>query len=316
LRILVFLGVGADTRIPPQLDPRSGRVREEWLVREIDPAAACALDLALDLAAGRGDGEATVFHLGPPSNESFLHWAVARGCRRAIRIWDEEAAEARTAGKALVLAAAARAAGFDLILTGDQSAVAAGGQLGVLVAEHLGLPCVTRMSEATFSDDGQRLEIARELEGGFRERVEATLPVVATVPAGGALAGGAASPVVSARELLVSSQQEIPVWTLADLGVPAGGVRRADAPLRYGLPRPRRPRLHPLPVPDPTLPAFDRILKLVQGSVSRREGRVVRRPAEEVAQEVFEVLRDEGWLDHLRLAGGREGTAAPAPEAG
>ena len=27
---------------------------------------------------------------------------------------------------------------------------------------------------------------------------------------------------------------------------------------------------------------------------------MVRRPAEEVAQEVFEVLRDEGWLDHLR----------------
>jgi hypothetical protein len=29
---------------------------------------------------------------------------------------------------------------------------------------------------------------------------------------------------------------------------------------------------------------------------------VVRRPADEVAREVFEVLRDEGWLDHLRPA--------------
>ncbi len=38
MRILVLLEVGADVRIPPELDPRSGRVREEWLVRELDPA--------------------------------------------------------------------------------------------------------------------------------------------------------------------------------------------------------------------------------------------------------------------------------------
>ena len=43
MRILVLLEVGADVRIPPELDPRSGRVREEWLVRELDPASARAL---------------------------------------------------------------------------------------------------------------------------------------------------------------------------------------------------------------------------------------------------------------------------------
>ena len=102
--------------------------------------------------------------------------------------------------------------------------------------------------------------------------------------------------------MLAALEQDIAEWTLADLGVVPGTVREADRPLEYGLARSRQPRLHPVAPPDPTLPAFDRILALVQGSVKHREGRVVRRPADEVAQDVFEVLRDEGWLDHLRPA--------------
>ena len=36
MRALVLLEVGADVRVPPDLDPRSGRVREDWLVPEVD----------------------------------------------------------------------------------------------------------------------------------------------------------------------------------------------------------------------------------------------------------------------------------------
>ncbi len=179
--------------------------------------------------------------------------------------------------------------------------IGSGGQLGVLLAAHLGLPCVTEVGTAALSADSRRLEATRELERGFRERVEVGLPAVITVAGGGPAAGGGAAPAdVSARALLAALEQDIATWTLADLGVAPGTARRADRPLEYGPARPRRPRLHPVAPPDPTLPAFDRILALVGGSVKHREGRVVRRPADEVAQEVFEVLRDEGWLDHLR----------------
>ena len=127
------------------------------------------------------------------------------------------------------------------------------------------------------------------------------MPVVITVAGGGPAGGDGMAPAdVSALALLAALEQDIATWTLADLGVAPGAARGADRPLEYGPARPRHPRLHPAVPPDPTLPAFDRILALVGGSVKHREGRVVRRPAEEVAQEVFEVLRDEGWLDHLR----------------
>jgi electron transfer flavoprotein beta subunit len=299
MKVLVFLDVAADVRIQPERDPRSGRVREDRLVREIDPAGARALDLALALTADRPNGEVTVIHLGPAENEGFLREALARGCRYAIRVWDEEAGAARTAGKAAVLAAAAQVAGFDLVLAGDCGVVGAGGQLGVLAAAHLQVPCVTRVGAAALSVDSHRLTATRELERGFRETVEAGLPLVLTVAAGAA--GEAAPPaLLTARALLAAHDQDIPVWTLADLGVIPGTVRDADRPLEYGRPEPRHPRLHPAAPPDPALPAFDRILALVQGSVKSRGGRVVRGSGAEVAQEVFEVLRDEGWLAHLR----------------
>ncbi len=313
MKLLVFVEVGADVRIPPQSDPRSGRVRGEWLVRELDPAGTRALNLALAVKTAQPGVDVTVVHLGPAANEPWLRWVLARGCDRAARVWDEEAARARVAGKSLILAAAAQATGFDLLLCGAQGVLAASGQLGVLLAEHLGVRCVTQVvdiapqvgaAEAPGATSAGRVELTRALEGGFRERVEAQLPVVATVAAGAPAGGAVTSPDVPAAALLAAREAEVPVWDLADLGVPFDRIRQADEALRASEPRPLRPRLHPLPAPDPSLPAFDRILRLIEGVVQRRAGRVVRKPAEEIVEEVFQTLRDDGWLDHLRPGAG------------
>ena len=47
--------------------------------------------------------------------------------------------------------------------------------------------------------------------------------------------------------------------------------------------------------------------------MKRREGRVVRQPAEQTVEEIFEALRAEGWLDHLRAGAGRRRRAGEAP---
>ena len=226
MKVLVLPGMAADVRIPPERDPRSGRVRDEWLVREVDPASARALDLALDLkAAGRGV-DVTVAHLGPPGAEPWLRRAVARGADRALRVWDAEAAGAHAAAKAVILAAAARAAGFDLVLAGAAGVMDASGQLGVLLAAQLGVPCVTQAVDIVLSAGGGTVEITRALDRGYRERVEVTLPAVVTV-AGDALRA-AAPPDRSVSALLAAEAAAIPVWDLADLGVPLDHIRRAE----------------------------------------------------------------------------------------
>ena len=306
MKVIVFLELGADMRIPPERDPRSGRVRTEWLVRETDPGSARALDLALGLKAAQPGIEVTAIHLGPQVAEPWLRQALARGCDRVVRIWDEEAAEVRAPGKAVILAAAAEAAGFDLALAGAMGVINGSGQLGILIAAHLGVPGVTQVvgiapqHETGGRDVASSLEISRALDQGFRERVEAVLPVVVTVAADASTPDATRPAGISAAALLAAQEGEISVWDLADLGVPRERVRQADQPLRYGRPRPRRPRLHHLAAPESTLPAFDRILELVRGSVQTRQGRIVRQPPDAVVDEIFRTLKDEGWLDHLR----------------
>jgi len=325
VKVLVLLEIGADVRIAPARDPRSGRVREEWLVREIDPGSTRALELALRLKAQRPCVQVTAVHLGPAENERWLRYALARGCDRAVRVWDDGSGSLagappggagglgglRAAGKAVVLAAAARATGFDLALTGAAGVVDACGHLGVSLAEHLGVPCVTQATALMVDEEpngtqsealrvGGRVEVVRGLDKGFVERVEASLPLVITVAA---LASGTETPATlapPAAALLAAEAAEIPVWDLADLGVPFDSVRRAEQPLRPGRPDTRHPRLRPLVAPNSALPAFERILALIQGPVNRREGRVVRRPTDEMVDEIFRVLKDEGWLDHLQ----------------
>lgn len=300
MRVLVLLEVGADVRVPPQLDAHSGRVREEWLVRQPDPACERALALALELAAGESGAEVTVVHLGPAQGEPWLRRALAAGATGAVRVWSDELAGVGASGKAVVLAAAVRAAGFDLVLTGARGVVVCSGTLGVLLADELGVPCVTQVEAVACAaaDAAGGVELTRALDRGYRERVAAPLPLVATVsPPVGDLD---VPPDPSAFARLRAEAADIPVWDLADLGVPAGRLRDADEALRAGPLVPARPRLHPLAAPDSSLPVFDRILKLVEGSVKRREGRVVRQPAEQTVEEIFEALRSEGWLDHLR----------------
>lgn len=317
MRIVVFLELGADARIAPERDPRSGRVREEWLVRETDAGSARALDLALDLKRARSGAEVALVHFGPPSAEPWLRQAVARGCDRVVRVWDAEVAEVHAPGKAVILAAAAAALGFDLGLAGAVGVINGSGQLGVLLAAYLGVPCVTQaVAIAPLNDTGSpgtavrtpgpssSLEIGRGLDGGFRERVEVRLPAVATVSAEAHGPQAALPPTISAAALLAAQEVEIPVWDLADLGVPRERVRQADQPLCYGRPRSRRPRLRRLNAPDSSLPAFERILELVRGSVQTRQARIVQEPPGAIVNEIFNTLSDEGWLDHLRPRAG------------
>ena len=81
----------------------------------------------------------TVIHLGPPEHELLL--AAGPGPRLPpgdTRLGSRRPPRPALPARPLVLAAAAQAAGYDLVLTGDRGVIGAGGQLGVLVAGALG----------------------------------------------------------------------------------------------------------------------------------------------------------------------------------
>ena len=82
---------------------------------------------------------------------------------------------------AKALAAELKALGPDLVLCGMKAADDDQHQVGPMVAELLGMPCVTVVSE--LSMEGDTLVCHREIEGGT-EVVEVSLPAVVTVTKG------------------------------------------------------------------------------------------------------------------------------------
>jgi len=321
VRILVLIELAGDVELRAQSDglgderfANAERAPGDWRIRQVDPGAQRALDLALGLKAKAMGTEVTLVHLGPAGAEHWMRREAARGCDGALRVWDAELAGAGTQVKALVLAAAAQSRGFDLVLAGAASLSSAGGQLGVLVAARLGAPCVTQACAIERVGDAgpEALVATRALAGGYRERVVVALPAVVTVvPAAGPPAQVAALP-----DLLRRQSEAIPIWDLAQLGVPREAVQAAARPLRAGALRAPHPRGKPIPAPDQSAPAFDRILRLVAGTVRRRQAKVVRGTPGEIAAAIVATLSREGWLDHLRgdaAAGSNAGATGGAP---
>jgi electron transfer flavoprotein beta subunit len=130
-------------------------------------------------------GSSAVLSLGVADSEEQLREALAIGIDRGILLetdgseWDGQATAA-----AIADAVRADASGFDLILFGNESADAAGAQVGVRVAHLLGRPVLTGLKGLAVADG--RLRGERPVAGG-REVFDVPLPAVATVKDGVAI---------------------------------------------------------------------------------------------------------------------------------
>src|SRR5262249_51055640 len=142
---------------------------------------AYALEEALRLKEQQG-GEVVVCSAGPPRVAQVLREALARGADRGIHVENERLASADAFVTASVLANAMRDEAFDLVLTGLQSDDQGFGQVGVILAERLGLPHATIIMVVQV--DNRTLRVKRELEGGWFEWVTLPLPALLTIQSG------------------------------------------------------------------------------------------------------------------------------------
>jgi electron transfer flavoprotein beta subunit len=143
----------------------------------ISPHEECAVEEAVRIVETAG-GEVVVLTLGPAEAEEQLRDCLAIGADRGILLatggeeWDAQATAA-----AIVDAVHAEEP-FDLLLFGNESADAAGYQVGIRVAAALGLPVVTGLKKIELRDGRARGE--RDV-GGARDVYETPLPAVLTV---------------------------------------------------------------------------------------------------------------------------------------
>jgi electron transfer flavoprotein beta subunit len=165
----------------PRLNDAGTWIRDQDASFEMNEPDAYALEEALRLKEKHG-GEVVVCSGGPTRVAQVIREALARGADRAIHVEDEGLASADAFVTSDALAGAMKDEAFDLILTGLQSDDQGLAQVGVILAEKLGLPHATIIMEV--QAEGRRLRVKRELEGGWFQWVEMPLPAVITIQSG------------------------------------------------------------------------------------------------------------------------------------
>jgi electron transfer flavoprotein beta subunit len=156
-------------------------IRDQDASFELNEPDAYALEEALRLKEKHG-GEVIVCSAGPARSAQVIREALARGADRAVHVESDAYASADANAVADGLAAAIRDEGVDLVLTGLQSDDQGFGQVGVVLAEKLGMPHATIIMEVQVSEAG--LRVKRELEGGWFQWMTLPLPALLTIQSG------------------------------------------------------------------------------------------------------------------------------------
>ena len=150
-----------------------------WRMNEYDEYA---VEEAVQLKEQVTDSDVTVLCIGRQKVQETMKKALAMGCDRGVHVEDDNSHLKDPFTIASIIAEFAKDKGFDLIFTGMQSQDRGSAQVGVLVAELLGLPSITTVVDFTYSD-GQ-ITAKRELEGGVRALVKAKSPALVTCQLG------------------------------------------------------------------------------------------------------------------------------------
>src|SRR5213078_4986626 len=166
----------------PRLDDSKTWIREQDASFEMNEPDAYALEEALRLKEKHG-GEVVVCSGGPARVSQVIREALARGADRAIHVEADGLASADAFVTAGALAGAMKDEQFDVILTGLQSDDQGFAQVGVILAERLGLPHATIVMEVQVPST-TTLKVKRELEGGWFQWVAMPLPAALTIQSG------------------------------------------------------------------------------------------------------------------------------------
>lgn len=110
-----------------------------------------------------------------------LHTALAKGADKAAKITGDFPRGTDSHTQARLLAEAIKDMSPDIVLTGVQAADDRDGQIGPMIAAHLGMPYVGVVTGVTVS--GGKAVLHKEYAGGVMAEFEASLPMVVGVQA-------------------------------------------------------------------------------------------------------------------------------------
>jgi len=190
-----------------------------------------ALEAALQLVEAHG-GEVAILSMAPANGTDTMRKALAMGAQRGVLVTDPALEGADMAATIRVLAAAAAAEEFDLLLAGLDTSDGQGGAVAAGVAARLGLPLLSTAAAIEPDPATGRVRVRRLSAKGY-DVIEAPMPAVISCTQA---LGAPRYP--SLKGIMAARSREIAQRSVADVGdaaVPAGGawstrVTAADAP--------------------------------------------------------------------------------------
>jgi electron transfer flavoprotein beta subunit len=172
-----------------------------------------ALETALQFRETHG-GKITTITCGSETAEDILRKALALRADEAVFI-ASPAAHPDPLFVAKTLAAAIRRIGsFDVVLVGREAGDWGSGQTGGLLAEELGIPCISFAESFEPVPEQSKVRVKRQTDSGW-EQLESATPLVVTitnhehnVPR-----------IPKTRDVMQSYRKPLTKWSLAELGI-------------------------------------------------------------------------------------------------
>lgn len=200
----------------------------KWI---INPYDEFAIEEAIKTKEKLKEGTVTVVTAGPDRTVEALRTAVAMGADNAIHVKvDAPAADTYLVAKAL--SEVLKKENPSIVFTGKQAIDDDQAAMVSFVAELWNVPSVTMVGKVDISADKKSVQAHREIEGGTKLVVDASLPAVLGVDKGINTPRYASLP-----GIMKAKKKEIKTYQLADLGLGSEASKTTDSD--YQLPAER-----------------------------------------------------------------------------
>jgi len=169
-----------------------------------------------------GESTVTLLTAGPERATEAIRKALSMGADKAVHLKDDGMHGSDVIQTAWALARAlGTVEGTDLVIAGNEATDGVGGAVPAIIAEYLGLPQLTHVRKLTV--EGGKVTAERETDDGVFT-LEATLPAIVSV---NEKINEPRFP--SFKGIMAAKKKEVTTLTLAEIGVEADEVGRANA---------------------------------------------------------------------------------------
>ncbi|MEE9215015.1 MAG: electron transfer flavoprotein subunit beta/FixA family protein [Thermodesulfobacteriota bacterium] len=182
MKILVILSQTQDTEAKIKVSSSGDSIDTEGMKWVMNPYDEFAVEEAL-LTREKHGGEVILISIGPARCIDALRQGLAMGADSSVHIKDDVFADSDSFATAKVIASEIKNLGeFDIVFTGMKIIDEESGQIGIQVAEELGVPHVSLVSKVIdIKPDERKVVCQKEIDGGYVV-VEVPLPALITCP--------------------------------------------------------------------------------------------------------------------------------------